>query len=81
VSQFPDIPDIERFYHLRSCVHAVHGTAADVIRCILVSGATFAVAWAALVSRYDKPRLVARSVVDQLLKVPVSSVDKLVGLE
>ncbi|XP_022162657.1 uncharacterized protein LOC111028347 [Myzus persicae] len=77
VSQFPDIPDIERFYHLRSCIH---GSAADIIRGILVSGATFAVAWAALVSRYDKPRLVAGSFVDQLLQVPVSSVDSLSDL-
>jgi len=77
MSQFPDIPDIERFYHLRSCVH---GTAADVIRGILVSGATFTVAWSALVSRYDKPRLVAGSFVDQLLQVPVSSVNSLSDL-
>ncbi|CAI6349887.1 unnamed protein product [Macrosiphum euphorbiae] len=77
VSQSPDIPDIERFYHLRSCIQ---GSAADVIRGILVSGATFAVAWAALVSRYDKPRLVAGSFVDQLLQVPVASVDSLSDL-
>ncbi|CAI6375111.1 unnamed protein product [Macrosiphum euphorbiae] len=77
VSQSPDIPDIERFYHLRSCIQ---GSAADVIRGILVSGATFAVAWATLVSRYDKPRLVAGSFVDQLLQVPVASVDSLSDL-
>jgi len=77
VSQFPGIPDIERFYHLRSCVH---GSTADVIRGILISGATFAVAWAALVSRYDKRRLVAESFVDKLLQVPVSSVDSLSDL-
>jgi hypothetical protein len=77
VSQFPDIPDIEWFYHLRSCVH---GRAADVIRGILISGATFAVAWSALVSRYDKPRLVAGSFVDKLLQVPISSVDSLSDL-
>lgn len=77
VSLFPDIPDIERFYHLRSCIQ---GSAADVIRGILVSGATFAVAWAALVSRYDKPRLVAGAFVDQLLQVPVASVDSLSDL-
>ncbi|XP_016661601.2 uncharacterized protein LOC107884315 [Acyrthosiphon pisum] len=77
MSQFSDIPDIERFHHLRSCIH---GSAADVIRGILVSGATFTVAWAALVSRYDKPRLVAGSFVDQLLQVPVSSVDSLSDL-
>lgn len=58
----------------------VHGSAADVIRGILVSGATFAVAWAALVSRYDKPRLVAESFIDKLLQVPVSSVDSLSDL-
>ncbi|XP_050064202.1 uncharacterized protein LOC126553053 [Aphis gossypii] len=77
VSQRPNISNIERYYYLVGCVH---GVAADVIRGIPISGATFDLAWSALVSRFDKPRLVASSVVDDLLQVPVSSVDSLTDL-
>lgn len=56
VSQHPDISNIERFYYLVGCIH---GVAADVIRGIPISGATFDLAGSALISRFDKPRLVA----------------------
>jgi len=71
VSQRPNISNIERYYYL---------VAVDVIPGILISGATFDSVWSALVSRFDKSRLVASSVLDDLLQVPVSSVNSLTDL-
>lgn len=42
---------------------------------IPVSGTTFDLTWSALTSRFDNSRLIAGSLVDKLLQVPVLSVD------
>lgn len=77
IVQRSKLSNIEKFYYLIGCVH---GAAADAIRGIPVSGDTYGIAWVTLVSKFDKPRLVASALVDSLLRVPVVSTETLVDL-
>lgn len=77
IIQRSKLSNIEKFYYLIGCVH---GAVADAIRGIPVSGDTYELAWTTLVSRFDKPRLVASALVDSLLQVPAVPNETLVDL-
>lgn len=65
VDSRPFLSDIEKMYYLIGCLH---GPAADVIRRIPVSADNYNVAWSTLSSRFNRPRLVASSLVDKILR-------------
>jgi len=58
------LSDIEKLYYLVGCCKGVE---LDAIRGILVSDKNYKLAWSTLEERFDKPRLVARSLVEKLL--------------
>jgi len=77
VAQRSTLTNIEKFYYLVGCLQ---GSAVDIIRGIPVSGSTYELAWAALVARFDKPRLVASALIDKLLQAPISTSEGLMEL-
>ncbi|XP_025198008.1 uncharacterized protein LOC112596509 [Melanaphis sacchari] len=70
VGQHSAIADIDKFYYLTGCLR---DKALEAIAGIPVCGDNYALAWAALTARFDKPRLVASSLLDKLLTTPKSS--------
>ncbi|CAI6354007.1 unnamed protein product [Macrosiphum euphorbiae] len=68
------LPNIDKLHHLLSCLK---GVAADAIRSIPPSGHTYKLIWSSLESRFDKPRLLAGSVVELLLTTPPSTSESL----
>lgn len=52
--------------------------ALDAICCIPVSGDNYPLAWSSLTARFDRPRLVASSILEKLLTAPKSSNETLV---
>jgi len=71
------LSDIEKFYYLVGCCK---GIALDAIRGIPVSDKNYKLAWSTLEERFDKPRLVARSLVEKLLIAPRASSESLIEL-
>ncbi|XP_022161164.1 uncharacterized protein LOC111027210 [Myzus persicae] len=71
------LSDIEKFYYLVGCCK---GTALDAIRGIPVSDKNYKLVWSTLEERFDKPRLVARSLVEKLLIAPRASSESLIEL-
>lgn len=67
VDQRTDLPDIDKVHYLVGCLK---GNAVDTLRGIPISGHTYKLAWSTLESQYDKPRLVAYSLVETLLSAP-----------
>lgn len=65
VDQRPQLSNIDKIHYLMGCIK---GAAADAVRGIPLSGDTYKLIWSTLVSRFDKPRLIAGSVVETLLK-------------
>lgn len=63
-----DLSDIDKSYYLMSCLK---GNAAEALRGIPVSGLTYRLAWSTLKTQFDKPRLVAGSLVDNLFNAPI----------
>jgi hypothetical protein len=64
-----NLSDVEKMYYLIGCLD---GPAADAIRRIPVTAENYQLAVKTLNTRFHRPRLVATSLVDQLLCVPVS---------
>lgn len=62
VEQRASLSNIDKFFYLVGCCK---GEALDSIRGILVSDANYRLAWATLEERFDKPRLVAFSLIDK----------------
>lgn len=73
-----DLSNIDRFYYLLGCLkdEALHS-----IRNIVVSDATYDLAWTTLVERFDKPRQLASLIVDKLISIPAQSQESLDGLK
>lgn len=71
------LPDIDKFYYL---VGFCKGAARDAIRGIPVSDQNYKLAWSALEERFNKPRLVARSLIEKLLNAPRAPSENLVEL-
>jgi len=57
------IKDIEKYHHLLS---VVSGSAGAVVRSLPLSESNYAVAWKALLDRFDNPRLIMNSHLDKL---------------
>ncbi|XP_025406061.1 uncharacterized protein LOC112680239 [Sipha flava] len=77
VDQRQNLTDIEKFYYLTGCLK---GIALDAIGGIPVAGDNYQLAWSTLKSRFDRPRLVAASLIENLLTAPKASTETLVDL-
>lgn len=77
VDQRPNLTDIEKFYYLAGCLK---DEALDTIRGIPVSADNYRLAWSSLTSRFDRPRLVASSLLETLLTAQRSSNETLIDL-
>ncbi|XP_008179923.1 uncharacterized protein LOC103308408 [Acyrthosiphon pisum] len=60
---------IEKFYYLLGCLQS---GPTDVVKGITVSETTYELAWSALVQRYDKPRQLATTLVNEMLNAPIN---------
>jgi len=67
VGQRPHLSNIEKFYYLLGCLQ---DDPTDVVKGITVSEATYELAWSVLVQRYDKPRQLATTLVNEILNAP-----------
>lgn len=70
----PELAPIDKMYHLIGCLH---GPAADAVRGIPVASDNYELAWLTLSRRFNRPRLVAASLVEKLLSVPSSTQESL----
>ncbi|KAF0706113.1 Uncharacterized protein FWK35_00038350, partial [Aphis craccivora] len=77
VDQRPNITEIDKFYYLTGCLR---DNALEAIAGIPVCGRNYQLAWATLTARFDKPRLVASSLIEQLLNAPKSASETLSDL-
>uniref|UniRef100_A0A2S2NMQ9 Uncharacterized protein n=1 Tax=Schizaphis graminum TaxID=13262 RepID=A0A2S2NMQ9_SCHGA len=68
VDQKAHLTNIEKFYYLLGCLQP---GPTDVVKGITVSDATYSLAWSALVNRYDKPRQLATTLVNNMLNATV----------
>jgi len=64
----PNISNTHKFYYLIGCLHT---DLQEVVRGFTVSNDSFTLAWDALVERYDKPRMLASSIMNKLISAPV----------
>lgn len=72
-----ELPKIVKFYYLLGCLQ---GDARQSIQNIVVSEATFDLAWSTLIDKYDKPRQLATLIVDKVFSIPAQSQESLEGL-
>lgn len=70
----PELAPIDKMYHL---IYCLHGPAADAVRGIPVASDNYELAWLTLSRRFNRPHLVAASLVEKLLSVPSSSQESL----
>ncbi|XP_060841938.1 uncharacterized protein LOC132922439 [Rhopalosiphum padi] len=63
----PGIDDIQRFFHLRSCLK---DEAAQVIMYIETTAANYNVAWSSVVARYNNKKVLVRSHTKELFDIP-----------
>jgi len=68
VDQKAHLTNIEKFYYLLGCLQP---GPTDVVKGITVSDSTYNLAWTALVNRYDKPRQLATTLVNDMLNATV----------
>lgn len=61
-------------------IGCLDGAAADVIRRIPVSADNYDLAWTTLSNRFNRPRLVASSLLDKILRAPVANQESLLEL-
>lgn len=71
------LSNIDKVYYLLGCLK---GNAAEVVRGIPVSADTYKLMWSTLESRYDKPRMVANSLVEKFLNAPSLAQESLASL-
>ncbi|XP_025407331.1 uncharacterized protein LOC112681281 [Sipha flava] len=72
-----NISTIDKFYYLIGCLRE---NALDAISGIPISGDNYELAWSTLTARFDRPRLVAHSLINKLLSAPKASSESLVEL-
>lgn len=77
VDQRPNLSNADKMYYLHGCLR---GEALDAVRGIPTSGDNYKLAWSTLQALYDRPRLVASSLVEKLIKVQMSSHESLTDL-
>ncbi|CAI6370934.1 unnamed protein product [Macrosiphum euphorbiae] len=63
------LSNIEKFYYLLGCLQS---GPSDVVKGITVSESTYELAWSALVQRYDKPRQLATTLVNEMLNAQIN---------
>ncbi|XP_022163934.1 uncharacterized protein LOC111029283 [Myzus persicae] len=64
LNKWPNLSDIDKMYYL---VGSLKGDAAEAVRGIPLSGDNYRLVWSTLTDRFNRPRLVATSLVDNLL--------------
>lgn len=69
VDQRPQLSTIEKMYYLIGCLR---NDAAELVRNIPVSADTYGLMWSTLEARYDKPRMVASTLIEKLLSAPLA---------
>lgn len=77
VDRRENLSDIDKFYYLVGCCK---GAARDAIRGIPVSDHNYKLAWSTLEERFNKPRLVACSLIEKLLNAQRASSESLIEL-
>ncbi|KAL4153798.1 hypothetical protein QTP88_001631 [Uroleucon formosanum] len=70
LDKWPNLSDTDKTYHLVGCLK---GPAAEAVRGIPLSGDNYGLVWATLTDRFNRPRLVATSLVDNLLNASTMS--------
>ncbi|XP_025192697.1 uncharacterized protein LOC112592764, partial [Melanaphis sacchari] len=78
VAKDPNISNAFKFYYLIGCLHA---DPQEVIKGFTVSNDSFNLAWDALVERYDRPRILASSIINKLIAAPVATSESLAALQ
>jgi hypothetical protein len=73
----PGLAKIDKLYYLIGCVKDF---AADAIRGIPVSADNYELVWNTLSNRFDRPRLLATSLIEKLLSAPASHQESLTDL-
>lgn len=73
----PHLSNIEKMYYLISCLK---GVASEAVQGIPVSSDNYQLVMSTLTSRFNRPRLVATSLVEQLLHAPTMSQESLQDL-
>ncbi|CAI6374556.1 unnamed protein product [Macrosiphum euphorbiae] len=63
----PRIDDIQRFFHLRSCLK---GEAAQVIMYIETTAANYNIAWNSVEARYNNKKVLVQSPTKELFDIP-----------
>uniref|UniRef100_A0A2S2PHQ7 Peptidase A2 domain-containing protein n=1 Tax=Schizaphis graminum TaxID=13262 RepID=A0A2S2PHQ7_SCHGA len=72
-----NLTPIDKMYYLIGCLR---GSAAEAVRSIPVASDSYDLAWTTLSNRFNRPRMVATSLVDKLLNVPSSTQESLLEL-
>ncbi|KAL4108119.1 hypothetical protein QTP88_018370 [Uroleucon formosanum] len=67
VNSRSDLSNFEKIYYLMGCLE---GAAAEAVQSIPVAGDNYTLVWSTLSERFNRPRLVATSLVEQLLHTP-----------
>uniref|UniRef100_A0A2S2PGT2 Integrase catalytic domain-containing protein n=1 Tax=Schizaphis graminum TaxID=13262 RepID=A0A2S2PGT2_SCHGA len=70
VAKDSNISNTVKFYYLLGCLHA---DPQEVVKGYTVSDDSFTLAWDALIERYDKPRMLASSIIDKLISAPIAA--------
>lgn len=78
VASDPNISNTHKFYYLIGCLHT---DPQDVIKGFTVSNDSFTLSWDALVERYDKPRMLASSIMNKLISAPVAASETQASLQ
>jgi len=71
------IPKADKMFYLVGCLR---GIASDTIRGIPISEDHYDLAWSTVEQRFNRPRLVAMSLIDKLFQLPVSTQESLTEL-
>ncbi|XP_050065027.1 uncharacterized protein LOC126553956 [Aphis gossypii] len=78
VASDPTISNTHKFYYLIGCLQA---DPQEVIKGFTVANDSFTLAWDALVERYDKPRMLASSIMNELISAPVAASETQASLQ
>lgn len=77
VDQRANVCNIDKLHYLIGCLT---GPAADAVRGIPLCADNYALVWSTLATRFNRPRLVATSLVDKLLRAPPVAQESLTEL-
>lgn len=74
VNSRSDLSDFKKIYYLIGCLE---GAAAEAVQSIPVAGDNYTLVWSTLSERFNRPRLVTTSLVEQLLHTPLVTYESL----